>query len=142
MKLGEEDLPFVLNCFTSQAGTTNIINFTCEFNVSCEKLKQIAMLDFLIKVSGKSTHSAINSESKLTAEGLKWSITNLNEDIQTSLDVKTPDDPASLFPISVSMNLGRSFIKAKAKAFDESKQEIILLFTEKCETSEFKVSYD
>lgn len=142
MKLGEEDLPFVLNCFTSQAGTTNIINFTCEFNVSCEKIKQIALLEFLVKVSGKTTHSAVNSESKLTSDGLKWSISNLSEDIQTSLDVKTPDDPASLFPIAISMSLGRSFIKANAKAFDENKQELILLFSEKCETSDFKVVYD
>lgn len=142
MKLGEEDLPFVINCFTSQAGTTNIINFTCEFNVSCEKIKQVASLDFFIKISGKSTHSAVNSESKLTSEGLKWSISNLNEEKQTSLDVKTPDDPASLFPISVSMSLGRTFIKAKAKAFDENKQELMLLFTEKCEASDFKVLYD
>lgn len=110
--------------------------------MSCEKIKQVASLDFLIKVSGRSTFSAINSESKLTSEGLKWSISNLNEEKQTSLDVKTPDDPASLFPIAVFMSLGRTFINAKAKAFDENKQEFILLFTEKCETSEFKVLFD
>jgi hypothetical protein len=142
VKLSEDDLPFTFNCFTSQASTTHIINFNCEYNLSSEKIKHIDSLVFTLNSNSKATFKCEESEAAFEDNGLVWRISDLNEDkAQATLEIKTKDDPSFLFPIDISLINQSSILKAEAQAYDE-KGDIMLQFEEKLESSDFKVSYD
>ena len=101
------------------------------------------MLAFGIKSKSREILSNNDSEVSYDDEGkLLWTIKDFDENKQPSLEFKTNENPANIFPLNIIMNLDYSILGVSARAIDENKEELLLAFNSTCESQNFIVSFD
>lgn len=92
-------MPFTFNCFNSTSGKLNIVNLTIESNYN-KHFSGLKRVEFHIKADSIHAIDANDSTAESSHNGVKWIVGNL-EDGQPSLEIKTTEDIANLFPIDV-----------------------------------------
>ena len=139
-----DDIPFNFNCFTSTAGNINIINLTCDYNDnSSGYFKKGMTIGFLIKTtSNKSQFKVNDSDVSYDNENrLIWIIKDLDENLQPSIEIRTNESPANLFPINTLLKLDYSLINANATSSDKN-EEVLMNFSSSIESSDLTIKFD
>ena len=96
-----------------------------------------------MKVNSKPELKANDSSAGLDKEGkINWLISELNENKQASLEIKTNENPSNLFPVNFMIKLQYSILGVRAKAYDENKQEMLISLIETCETQNALISFE
>lgn len=98
---------------------------------------------FLIKTTSTKAQFKVNdSEVNYDNENrLVWVIKDLDENIQPSIEIRTTDSPANLFPINTLIKLDYSLLGATAVSSDKN-EEVLLNYTSTIESSDLTIKFD
>lgn len=101
-------------------------------------------VSFLIKTTSTKSQFKVNdSEVKYDNENrLIWVIKDLDENIQPSIEIKTTDSPANLFPINTLIKLDYSLLGAEAVSSDKNNEEVLLSCSSTIESSDLTIKFD
>ena len=96
-----------------------------------------------INYSSKAISSCTDSEYYELSAGTAWKITNLQAGNQASIEFKTKDDPASLFPIGINLqtNCLSNIEPVKAYLVD-NKEEVMFAYKNCVVSSDLYITYE